>query len=206
MSPRTVRLAHRDEAATITEILATAFMDDPISIWIFPDRAVRQRLHPEFFEIFVTAALEAGQIFTTTELDGAAMWLDVDPSVSESPAEHEEFLSAFDKALGEPYAERFATLDAVMAKNHPTTEAHAYLPFIGVRPNAQGHGVGAALLNHRLAELDAQRRPAYLEASSHQNSRLYALLGFRPIGNPVTIPAGPEFHPMWRPASSASRP
>jgi GNAT superfamily N-acetyltransferase len=200
-----VHRAGPEEAPAITEILSAAFMDDPISQWIFPDRTVRRRSHPDFFQIFVANALAEGQIYTTDEHTGAAIWLDVDPEVSESPEDHDRFLAAFDGAIDKPAVARFALLDELMSTNHPGETAHAYLPFIGVLPGAQGTGVGTALLRHRLAELDADDRPAYLEASSPRSGELYGRLGFAPIGATIAIPDGPAFHPMWRTPNAGCR-
>jgi GNAT superfamily N-acetyltransferase len=74
-------------------------------------------------------------------------------------------------------------------RRHPR-QRHYYLPYIGVRPAAQGRGLGTALLQPVLERCDRERLPAYLEASSPDNARLYRRLGFttletiRPLGSP----------------------
>jgi ribosomal protein S18 acetylase RimI-like enzyme len=60
---------------------------------------------------------------------------------------------------------------------HPTVP-HAHLVFLGVSPEAQGRGVGSAILKHTLAPLDAAGIPAYLEATSERNIALYERHGF----------------------------
>jgi ribosomal protein S18 acetylase RimI-like enzyme len=97
-----------------------------------------------------------------------------------------------------PYADRLATLDGLMAATHPRTEFHAYLPFIGVDPRAQGRGIGGALLAARVRELDAARRPAYLEATTLRSAALYERYGFERLPFTVDLPAGPSLYPMWR--------
>jgi ribosomal protein S18 acetylase RimI-like enzyme len=81
---------------------------------------------------------------------------------------------------------------------HPH-EPHWYLPWIGMRPEAQGAGLGARLLRQGLARADAERMPAYLEATNRRNARLYARHGFAILGV-VASPGYPEIIPMWRPA------
>jgi len=76
------------------------------------------------------------------------------------------------------------------AQRHPRQESHDQLQFIAVHPDHQGRGVGSALLRHRLARLDAARRPAYLEATSPRNAALYEASefmpsGFTPSGSPI---------------------
>ena len=68
---------------------------------------------------------------------------------------------------------------------------------IGVEPSRQGSGVGSALLQHSLANCDADGLPAYLESSSPKNIPLYERFGFEQIG---VIRAGdaPPMFPMLR--------
>ena len=60
---------------------------------------------------------------------------------------------------------------------HPS-EPHWYLPWMGVVPEAQGMGIGAALLRKGLARADADRLPVYLEATSRRSAAFYARHGF----------------------------
>jgi GNAT superfamily N-acetyltransferase len=85
---------------------------------------------------------------------------------------------------------------------HPE-EPHWYLPWIGVRPEAQGRGLGAALLRRGLARADRDGLPAYLEATNRRNAALYARHGFEALGT-VNAPGYPEIIPMWRPATGTS--
>ncbi|MFI6875728.1 GNAT family N-acetyltransferase [Streptomyces sp. NPDC050400] len=59
---------------------------------------------------------------------------------------------------------------------------HWYLVDIAVDDAARGLGIGSALLAHRLASIDAQAAPAYLEATAPANQRLYERFGFRSAG------------------------
>jgi GNAT superfamily N-acetyltransferase len=196
-----VRRAGVEDADVVTEILATSFVTDPISRWIFPvndeELARRNRV---FFRPFVDLALADGQVYTTDDEAGVAVWLDVD--VTAAPAGGEDgdaFAQRVLEACGE-FGKQFLILDELFSANHPSSESHAYLMFVGVRPDRQNEGVGTALLCDRFVALDETRTPAYLEASSAENRRLYARLGFDPICT-LTLPGGPDLWPMWRPAA-----
>jgi ribosomal protein S18 acetylase RimI-like enzyme len=192
-----VRRAELVEARSLATTLAAAFQADPVSAWVFPDPDDRTGRHPHFFRIFVDVALTHGAAYTTPDYDAVALWVDVDPD-NPTPALHLGDL--FEEACGPNYA-RFQKLDEAMYQHHPRQAAHAYLAFVGVLPERQGRGVGAALLCHRLDELDSMRLPAHLEATSARSRGLYERLGFRRLPTRIDLPHGPSLWPMWRPAA-----
>lgn len=183
------------DADELTNVLATAFLADPISTWIFPDEADRNRLHPAFFRPFVEMTFAEGEVWTIADRSAVALWLYVDVAAH---AETEDLGPIFETAIGPEYAKRFAVLDGLMTNSHPGHENHHYLPFIAVRPDRHGLGLGATLLGHRLATLDEIGAPAYLEASCLRNAALYERLGFQRMENTIDLPDGPSLYPMWR--------
>jgi GNAT superfamily N-acetyltransferase len=92
-------------------------------------------------------------------------------------------------------AEVFDLFDE-MGRVHPN-EPHWYLPLIGVQPESQGQGFGAALLRPVLAECDAKGLPAYLEATSSRSIPLYRRHGFVAIGE-ISVGSSPPIVPMLR--------
>ena len=112
-----------------------------------------------------------------------------------SPWEQLRLLPAMGAAFRR-YLPRVIRAIAALEANHPH-ERHWYLPFIGVRPDRQGNGIGSALLAHMEARLDAEGLPAYLEASSERNRALYVRHGFDVTGE-VRLPDGPPMWLMWR--------
>ncbi len=83
-----------------------------------------------------------------------------------------------------------------LERMHPG-EPHWTLAFLGVRPGAQGTGLGRVLLTAFLAETAARARlPVYLETDLPENVRFYRSAGFLPRASlrlldvPVTT--------MWR--------
>jgi GNAT superfamily N-acetyltransferase len=193
-----VRRAGPADAHVITEILDQAFMNEPVNCWVFPDPADRARRQPGFFRLYADHVLATGEVYLTADGDGAALWLDIDPAAPPTPGVPEELLA---RACG-PNFPRMQTVLELLDPCHPRQYRHRYVPFIGVRPARQGNGLGAALLRHRLAALDAAGVPAYLEASSARSRRLYQRLGFMPLPTTVTLPDGPPMFPMWRPAAA----
>ena len=96
-----------------------------------------------------------------------------------------------DAALG-----RTAALTGLMEANHPH-DPHLYLWFAGVHASHQGQGWGGRLLASRLTRADEQALPAYLEATSERNRRLYERHGFEVTGL-LTVDGSPPLWQMWR--------
>lgn len=84
-----------------------------------------------------------------------------------------------------------------MERKHPH-EPHWYLPAIGITPAWQGRGYGAALLRPMLERCDAERLPAYLEASTPRNVALYERNGFTVVEEGHYARDAPPLWRMWR--------
>lgn len=83
-----------------------------------------------------------------------------------------------------------------MEHYHPI-EPHWYLPLIGVDPDHQRRGYGAALMAPALAACDRDGLPAYLESSNPANVPFYDRLGFRALAT-IRVGASPPILPMRR--------
>jgi len=53
------------------------------------------------------------------------------------------------------------------------------------------------MLRHATGRCDADGQPAYLEATSEHNRRLYERHGFV-VTAPIVLPDGPTAYAMWR--------
>ena len=166
--PAKIVRADETDADEIITILSTGFQNDPVCRWLFPDDDARARLHPEFFGPIVQMALEDGEIYTTEDRSGTALWLPVTAHHEDHPGLGE----LYEPILGADYAKRIAAFDERSTANHPDQEDHFYLPFIAVRPQFFDQGIGTALLRDRLAALDSQGfASTYLEASNRDSAQ-----------------------------------
>ncbi len=173
--------------ATIT----MAFSNDPVARWALPDPNRYLMYWPRLVKAFGGAALANGTADSVDACCGVALWLSpgVGPDEETMGAIAAEAVPAADQ-------EEVFTFLGQMGDFHPT-EPHWYLPLIGVDVTKQGRGYGSTLLRHALERCDRDRLPAYLEATSPQNKRLYERHGFVELG---VIQAGssPAMWPMQR--------
>jgi GNAT superfamily N-acetyltransferase len=187
-----LRTATVADHATAGAVLADAFDADPMFQWVFPDPLSRPRLLEAMFGFLAEHQYLALGESVMAE-DAVALWQPPgSPADDDFWVEHgEEFAVALEGRM-----ERLGALGVAMGEHHPTDD-HWYLLAIGVRPGAQGRGLGGELLAHTLAKVDAAGQPAYLEASSRRSRVLYERHGFEVTGE-LTVEDSPPMWPMWR--------
>lgn len=195
-----VRRAQAADATTLAAVLALAFYGDPVFAWVIPDAARRRACLPAVFAAFTEVYLPHDETYIAAREVGAALWA----SAGSDPMTREQ-AEALDERLGEVLgadAERAAEVNELLAQHHPA-DACAYLQFVGVRPEYQGRGIGSRLLTAMLGRCDATGAPAYLEATSVSNRRLYQRHGFDVVDE-IALPQGPPLWPMWREAGTTA--
>lgn len=195
-----VRVVRANELDTASAVLTDAFVDEAgLNYWLkqgaakdgqrrkFFDAVVRDMLHPKR-DIWI--AEDGGAI------KGAAIWLAPGLKAFDLPWWRELFYTPlFLSIAGAAGLKRAQELGARLTSCHPAVP-HAHLQFLGVSSEAQGQGVGSAMLKTTLAPLDASRTVGYLEASTERNVALYARHGFE-VTNEFDLP-GLHFWCMTR--------
>lgn len=187
----TVRPAADEDRAVAT--ITAAFAKDPVVRWFIRDDGRYAKYFPPFVKVFGGAAFANGSADTVADTAGVALWLP--PGVG--PDEEKMGELAAQAVPEDEQEERFAFMGQ-MGEYHPTYE-HWYLPVIGVDPAQRGNGLGSMLLRHALQRADRDHLPAYLEASSPDNKRLYERHGFEEIGV-IQHGSSPPMWPMLRKA------
>ena len=181
--------------------LSAAFHHDPVFEWIYADVAQRRTAVPHFFSVLVEQFASRHEVRTTPDVDGVALWLP--PGEELLPeATAEPIIAELVEGAG-PAADRLMEAFAVLDAHHPH-EPHWYLGFLGVQPSLQGCGIGSALLAATLVGADEAGEPAYLEATSGDNRRLYERHGFEVVRE-LPLPGGPSLFAMWREPQTGGR-
>jgi ribosomal protein S18 acetylase RimI-like enzyme len=191
-----VRPATAADLDAAARALAAAFADYPWTRWTVAADDHVGRLEALHRLTMAEVALPYGRL-DVAELGGrvvgAAAWLLPDRPV---PGHVWTDVAALDGPLLGDRAPHAEAADRATAGLRPAVP-HAFLATVGVHPDAQGAGVGAALLRTALDDLDGV--PAYLETSSPANVRLYARLGFAVTGEADVPDGGPHVWAMLRP-------
>jgi ribosomal protein S18 acetylase RimI-like enzyme len=178
--------------ATVT-ILADAFVTNPLHVCAFgPERLDQNRL---FFRIGLRrmfsgqsfVALSDGEVRGYVHFNASPYCL---PPPEEVPLSTANLLKPLGAAVPQviKWVSRWCRLDP--------EEPHGHLGPIGVSPQAQGQGVGTALMGRYLEYLERERLAGYLETDRPNNVGFYEKFGFvvrreeMLIGTPVWY--------MWR--------
>lgn len=189
-----VRQVQRDDLQGLSESLARAFWDDPVTKWFYPDETVREKQLARSFEVRMRAVfLARGATYTVDGLRAGAMWA---PPGAWNVTLWEllrmgPLLFPFGRRLGRVMT-GLQRLDEV----HPR-EPHWYLAVLGTDPHHQGQGLASALIEQVTVRADRDEIPAYLESSKQENVLFYERHGFKVIAE-IGMPEGPPLWCMWR--------
>jgi len=179
--------------ATAYQTLVAAFEADPFARTLYPVEEEYEAHFPCLAEAAGGRAFDAGFVDTYPAGLGAAVWLP--PGIEPDAEEIEAHLAAT-----VPAPRRAALAAGLRAQGalRPRTPRWT-LAWIGVRPPAHGAGIGSLLLRQGLARVDADRAPAWVEATDRRSASLFASFGFEVTGI-VLAPGYPQVVTMRRPA------
>lgn len=179
-------------------LLASAFIDDPGTAIVEPEPARRWESNRTLFELDVSSTL--GSVWASLDdrrLVGVAIWL-APGSISE--AFDDGILSDARSVVGDAAMDRWLTMltDFERLREEAIDSPHWFLALLGVDPDAQGRGVGAALLQVGHDAADRDGRPCFLETFTELNVAYYQRHGYRLVRS-TTIAGGVPIHAMTRP-------
>jgi GNAT superfamily N-acetyltransferase len=162
----------KTEEARAYQTLVSAFADDPVERWLYPELPEYLTHFPEFLAAFGGRAFDKQTVWGLSECSAVALWL--------PPGEQPDG-DAIGTVLRETvssgkHGDTFAVLEQMDAA-HPTYP-HWYLPWFGVVSVLQGRGLGGELIERCLEIVDGSHLPAYLETPNPRTLAFYRRHGF----------------------------
>ncbi len=193
------------EIRVTAEVLARAFDDSPIMVYLLPKPRSRVIGLRAFFISGLLDAHRHGEAWVAAEPDailGAAFWLTPGTYPPGAGRQARQLLHLLAVAPVAPGAliRSLRYLRAV-EQAHPKAE-HWYLATIGVDPPHQGRGFGNQLLDAVIPRADQAAVPIYLETDKERNLAYYARHRFEETGRLLPRPGGPPTWTMWREPSA----
>ena len=197
--PAGMRRAVQDDWKQVGGIIAEAFSEDPVNLWIFGNAAPM----PTVFGALAKSVYLPRGLCQLSGDAGATMW-------SHSSADRElsliPTLALAASVIGKGSkgaVKRALGASDLMQKEHPKAP-HLYLFAIGTRKAARGKGLGKALIAPVLAAADRDRLPCYLENSNPANTGFYHSHGFERMKLFAAGQDGPPLEAMWREPKAGS--
>jgi GNAT superfamily N-acetyltransferase len=167
---------HADEQARALATLVSAFRDDPVERWLYPEQHQYLEHFPEFLAAFGGEAFVERTVWRLGEFSAVALWLP--PGAEPDGGAITTVLT--ESVSSEKHGDTFSVLQQ-MDVAHPTYP-HWYLPWFGVDAALQGRGLGGQLLKACLEVVDESHLPAYLETPNPRNLSFYERHGFGVAG------------------------
>jgi GNAT superfamily N-acetyltransferase len=190
-----VRKATMADVDRVATALASAFDDDPVFSFLFPQRD-RAKTYKAFFTFEMkTLFLPQDEAWTNEGLHGAALWA-LPGKWKQSNWDTIKTAPTFMRILGKSLPRALRALMAVEDAHPPGP--HYYLAALGTEQAMQGKGVGSSLLAPVLEKCDRAGLGAYLESSKESNVPFYNRHGFE-VTRELALPGGgPTVWLMWR--------
>jgi GNAT superfamily N-acetyltransferase len=182
------------------QMLARAFFDDPMVMYVMPDEEKRRRSLPWFFRLATRYGQAYGEVFTTPDkVDGTAIWLPPGNTIASTLRMIRLGLLAAPFKFGLPAFMRFMSVLNHLEHLHKrdVPPEHWYLFVLGVEPERQGQGVGGTIIQPVLQRADHDQLPCYLETMKERNFTFYRKHGFEVVVDDV-FPNGPRYWTMKR--------
>ncbi len=161
------------------ETMVSGFRDDPLYEWLYPDADERPFRLREGFELVLEYGLTRGHLYTNAERSAVAIWTAPDVELMDA-RDTTVYLQLIQRQIGDRVDEVAAGL-AALSTNRPS-KPHFTLHNVVVSAEAQGRGIGGALLEPVLARCDEDGLLACLDSSNSRNVPFYERLGFKVTG------------------------
>ncbi len=182
-----VRRAQPGDLGQLSEMLAHAYVADPVSRWLIPGDEQWTRYARPYFGFLLRSAFAEGELFANEDCSAAALWR------KPNPAERGRLGKALHGlrmlSLLRARSARGIRLARLLEEAHPP-EPHWFLQFVAVEALRRGTGLGGSVLRPVLERCDREGQVAYLESSNPANTPIFQHFGFEVCGK-IDLSPGP---------------
>lgn len=190
------RKARRQETAALARTLAAAFEHDPPMAWALRDASRRRAMLERAFLLYLKRLwLRHEETYVVADGAGVCVW-EPPGEWKVGAGEQLTLLPAMTRIFGRRLPRVLRGL-RVVEGGHPQS-SHYFLAALGVEPASQGHGYGSTAMHPVIDRCDADRVPAYLEATTVRNRALYERHGFEVTEEFRLGRGSPLLWRMWR--------
>lgn len=183
-APDLPRLLTTPETPRAVDVMARAFLDDPLWRYLLPDAGQRARFMRRTYSLYLRYAIRSQRLYGVGEpADAVAVW-----TFPGQPSS--QWLSLLSSALLPVIFNRalpsFFRVFPIFGKfdelqKHYAPEPHSYLSTIGVMPESQGRGLASPLIRPFLQQAEARKMGVYTETMTPSNVGLYEHYGFTTV-------------------------
>ena len=188
------------QVALLGTMLTRAFYNNPGVTYVLPDPHVRRSVLSWFFtSVALRASRLCGEIYTTVNVDGGALWICPGANLTIGHAVRAE-ISSLPQKLDRSTLARWINVNTLLdsVRHHLAGKLHWYLVALGTEPSTD-RAIGRALMAPVLATADWDRRSCYVETFHEADLPFYEGCGFQIAGAGQIPKGGPTFWTLIRP-------
>jgi hypothetical protein len=188
------------QVALLGRVLTRAFYNNPGVTYVLPDPQARRSVLSWFFtSVALRASRLCGEIYTTVNVDGGALWICPGANVTIGhvvKAEISSLSGQLDRSTLARWINVNTRLDSI--RHHLAGKPHWYLIALGAAPSTD-RAVRRALMAPVLAAADWDIRSCYVETFQEGDLPFYERCGFHIAGAGQIPKGGPSFWTLIRP-------
>lgn len=188
-----IRRVDHAEIGASARSLASAFYDDPVCRFAWPDDGKRRARAQRVFTTQINALWGRREVDADPDFGSVAVWAPADRWQFPTSAVARFLLTATRTHV------RIAALLAYLRTDalHPA-EPHRYLELLGTVPDKQGRGLGGHVMAAGLDRADEEGVPIWTWSSNPRNLAFYQRHDFVVLDELPFAPGGPSIYPIRR--------
>jgi hypothetical protein len=178
-----IRVEKKD-LSKAAETISYAFMEDPLSIFFFPDESTRYQNLLIYFHVRINYGIRFGEVYATSNnFEGVVSWI---PDKKSHITFWRGMITGGMKLYTKFGRSKVTRMFEVGDYTTHFRESVAKLPYIqlspiGVHPEEQGKGFGSKLIEPMMNKLDMKNYNCYLETQEESNIGFYQRFNFKVV-------------------------